>query len=170
MELQFELKGVDGLIDRMSKLTPKLQQATGRKSARRAMAIVRDAARERVRSLDDPESPQRIWKNVYIQQSRRQSAAVGGVVMRVGILGGARQYGDTRANRRSGRAGKSYATAGDKGNPGGDTWYWRFLEFGTRKMDARPFLLPALVGSAQSVLDKLTSELNNDLDTLAAER
>lgn len=170
MELQFEIHGAHQIIDRLSKITPKLQQATGRRSARRAMAIVRAAARSRVKALDDPGSPERIWKNVYLQQSRRQSAAVGGVVMRVGILGGARNYGNTKANRRAGKVGQSYATGGDKGNPGGDTWYWRFLELGTRKMDPRPFLLPALAENAQAVMNTLTSEMNDELDKLAAER
>ncbi len=38
-----------------------------------------------------------------------------------GVMGGAGQYANTKANVRKGRAGKSYNTAGDKGNPGGDT-------------------------------------------------
>lgn len=198
-DVQFELHGVNEIVAKLSTFSPKLQQAAGRKSARRAMAVVRAAARDAVRQHDDPESFERIWKNVYIQQSRRQSAAVGGVVMRVGVLGGARQYAKTKANVRKGRAGKSYKTGGDKGNPGGDTWYWRMLEFGhrvahgksgrikyTRKVTPRggfrnvpvtsgtqnvpayPFLLPALMNNAQSVLTTLTTELNREIDTIAA--
>lgn len=193
MDVQFELTGAEEIVAKLSTFSSKLQQAAGRRSARRAMAVVRAAAREAVRAHDDPESSERIWKNVYIQQSRRQSAAVGGVVMRVGVLGGARQYAGTRANRRAGRVGKTYKTGGDKGNPGGDTWYWRMLEFGhrvahgksgrvtprggfrnvpvtsgTQKVSAYPFLLPALQNNAQAVLTILTSELNRELDQIAA--
>jgi HK97 gp10 family phage protein len=169
-ELSLRLEGADAIIDQLSKFYPKLQQAAGRKAARKAMAIVRAAARDRVRQLDDSATPQRIWKNVFLQQSRRQSAAVGGVVMRVGILGGARQYANTKENRRKRRVGGEYKTLGDKGNPGGDTWYWRFIELGTERVAARPFLVPALERSAQAVLSTLVDELNIEITRIAAER
>lgn len=41
----------------------------------------------------------------------------------------------TRANRRQGRVGQESATA--------NAYYWRFLEFGTSKAAARPFIRPA---------------------------
>jgi len=169
-ELNIRVYGADAIIDRLSKFTPKLQQAAGKKSARKAMAIVRAAARDRVRQLDEEATPERIWKNVFLQQSRRQSKAVDGVVMRVGILGGARKYSNIRVNQRKNRVGKSYLTGGDKGNPGGDTWYWRFLELGTEKMAARPFLVPALERNAQAVLSTLVAELNSEITRIAAER
>lgn len=164
----FNIAGIDRLLDRMSVLPDKLQQQIGRRSARRAMLPVRDAARAAARAFDDPATKESIYRNVYIQQSARQSRRVGGVVMRVGVLGGARKYSDTRENRRAGRVGASYATLGDKGNPGGDTWYWRFLEFGTEKMRAQPFLRPALERNAQSVADALVTNISRDLDELAA--
>lgn len=167
-ELTFKLTGADTLVDRLSKFTSKLQVAAGRKSARRAMNIVRKAAIANVRKHDDPETAARIWRNIYVQQSRRQSQRVGGVVMRVGVLGGARQYANTAANRRSGKAGSSYKTLGDKGNPGGDTWYWRFLELGTERQPARPFLRPALENNVQGVTTTLITELTREIDQIAA--
>ncbi|WP_374987639.1 HK97-gp10 family putative phage morphogenesis protein, partial [Klebsiella pneumoniae] len=77
----------------------------------------------------------------------------GDPTFRVGVMGGARQYANTKANVRKGRAGKSYNTAGDKGNPGGDTWYWRFLEFGTEHAAARPIIRPALNGVDADVIN-----------------
>lgn len=44
-------------------------------------------------------------------------------MMRVGILGGARDMGKYGEFKGAG-----------KDNPGGDTFYWRFREFGTSKM------------------------------------
>ena len=41
------------------------------------------------------------------------------------------------------RHGKKYRKQGKKGKLSQDAWYWRFVEFGTRKMAARPFLRPA---------------------------
>lgn len=170
MDVSFRLTGADALADRLSKFTPKLQQAAGKRAARKAMTIVRKAAQNNIRQHDDPATPQRVWKNVYLQQSRRKSKAAGGVVMRVGILGGARQYGNTRENRRKRRVGGSYSTLGDKGNPGGDTWYWRFRELGTEHEPARPFLRPALENNVQAVSTTLIVELNREIDRIAAER
>jgi len=39
--------------------------------------------------------------------------------------------------------GKKYRNQGKKGNLSQDAWYARFVEFGTSKMTARPFLRPA---------------------------
>lgn len=38
-------------------------------------------------------------------------------------------------------------------------WRWHFVELGTSKMAAKPFLRPALDGNAQQVLDTLRVEL-----------
>lgn len=43
-------------------------------------------------------------------------------------------------------------------------FYFRFQEFGTRDIPARPFLLPALENNAQDVLDTLVSELKAALE------
>lgn len=117
--------------------------------------------------FDDPNTKRSIYRNVAIQYSARQSRQIGGVVMRVGIRGGAKRYVNTRENRRKRRVGQEYLGGGDKSAPGGDTFYWRFLEFGTEKMGARPFLRPALENNAQAVSDLLTMNVNRDLDELA---
>ncbi len=150
MDLIFRLTGADKIIDKLSKLPDKLQEAAGKRSARRAMAIVRKAAQEAAQRMDDPETPENIRRNVYLQQSRRGSKRIGGVLMRVGILGGASE--------------KQAAAA--KSNPGGATWYWRFKELGTENEPAEPFLRPALENNVAAVTDKLITELNSELDKL----
>jgi HK97 gp10 family phage protein len=144
----FRIDGAEAIVKKLKALPAKLQDAAGKRSARRAMAIVRSAARAGAQRLDDPTTGESIARNVYLQQSRRQSARVGGVVMRVGIIGGARK-------------------GGPGGGPGGDTFYWRFIELGTEKKAARPFLRPALEGNAGAVAQTLIAELNRELDGLA---
>jgi HK97 gp10 family phage protein len=163
----FELKGAKEFKDRLDKFPAKLQESAGRSAARKAMAIVRKAARAAAQRLDRQSTPEVIAKNVYLQQSRRGSKAIGGVMMRVGILGGARQYGNTKDNRRKGRVGASYKTLGDKGNPGGDTWYWRFLELGTENAPARPFLRPSLENNQSAVHAALAAGLDTAIDKIA---
>jgi HK97 gp10 family phage protein len=152
--LTFKLTGADKIIDRMSKFPVKLQEAASRRSVRRAMIPVRKAAQAAAKQFDDPQTGDRIWKNLYLQTSRRQSKRVGGVVMRLGVLGGANL-------RREGPSG-TYT-------PGGDTRHWSAArELGTETIPARPFLRPALESRALEVANTLVSELNKELDKLAA--
>ncbi|HEL8103645.1 TPA: hypothetical protein U0A68_004974, partial [Escherichia coli] len=55
-------------------------------------------------------------------------------------------------------------TGAGKGNPGGDTWYWRFLEFGTEHVAARPFMRPAMNGADAEVVSTFARELEKAVD------
>ena len=57
------------------------------------------------------------------------------------------------------RHGKKYRNQGKKGNLSQDAWYWRFLEFGTRKMRARPFLRPALEAKRREAVQAMKERL-----------
>jgi len=61
------------------------------------------------------------------------------------------------------RHGKKYRRQGKKGNLSQDAWYWRFVEFGTRKMRAQPFLRPALEAkrreAGQAMRDRLSERI-----------
>lgn len=155
MASTLQIKGGAELKKKLDALPEKIREAAGRRSARKAMAIVREAVRANLQQLkiDDPETTPNIIPNVYVQQSRRQSARIGGVVMRVGILGGAATPVEPDPNAEA--------------QPGGDTRHWRFVELGTEKVHARPFLAPALEKNAEEVLTTLTTELNKELDKIA---
>lgn len=169
MKFSVDVIGLDGLVARMKALPEKMQRRVYRTAARRAMIPVRDEARRRAAVIDDAATRESIAMNIAVQISAARSRAVGGVVVRVGVRGGAERYANTRRNARAGRAGKRYATGGDRGNPGGDTWYWRFIELGTSRQAARPFLRPALETQAQRVTDDLAQELSRGLDKLLSE-
>lgn len=148
-----EITGLDGVQARLRVLgnTRKAKNAATRAS-RKAMNIVRKAAIQNAKALDDKDSPTRIWKNIATQATKTRGTGM--VLMKVGVKGGARQYGASRENRRAGRIGQNYATQGDKKNPGGDTWYWRFLEYGSATNSATPFLRPALNSNLNQVQDE----------------
>jgi HK97 gp10 family phage protein len=148
-----QIKGGKELYAKMLTFAEKLREAAGRKAARRAMNIVRDDARARLGVIDRSSTPEDIRKNVYVQQSRRQSRRIGGVVMRVGVSGGARRPVEPDPNAEA--------------QPGGDTRHWRYVELGTEKVAARPFLVPALEQNAEAVLTTLITELNKEIDLLA---
>lgn len=69
------------------------------------------------------------------------------------------------------RHGKKYRKQGKKGNLSQDAWYWKFLEFGTSKMRARPFLRPALEAkrreAVQAMKDKLSERVELEAKALS---
>lgn len=151
-DVTFELSGAEEVNRRLAKVTdPKAVRRLARTAARRGMVIVRNAARDRAKTIDDPASPANIAKNIVVQESARAGRAEGGIVMRVGIRGG--------ANPRS----PALKVAG---LPGGDTRHWRYLEFGTEDTPAQPFMRQALEANAERVAQKITAELSAGLDKL----
>jgi len=92
------------------------------------------------------------------------------------ILQAARQNVSAQFTERSGtlrRSIKKSATA-PRGSNGftaeakvgvtGEGFYGRFLEFGTSKMPARPFMRPAVDAHAQEVVDLFASEMRRRIE------
>lgn len=136
------LTGAREVQRRLRDYPPKLQNKALRPAARSAMKIVRDAARVRARQFDDPDTPAQIWRLIVTQVGKMKEP---GVIMRVGVQGGARSRKD-----------KAYP------------WYWRLIELGSETMRARPFLRPSLDNNAQAVAAKFISESNARMDKLPA--
>lgn len=113
------------------------------------MNIVRDSAKSKAKTIDDPETAAKIWKNIVTQDSPKEGAQVGGVVMRVGVRGG---------------AGANQYSKDASGNPGGDTRHWRYIEFGTEHNPAAPFMRPALSDNVGPVTEKFANELSAEID------
>jgi len=156
---------MDATLRKMRELPVKLQKKGLRAALRKGAVIVRDAARNNARRVDDPQTRENIPKNITIQSSRRMPK--GDVGLRVGVMGGSKSYANTKDNVRGRRAGKSFATGGNSSNPGGDTFYWRFVELGTSKIRAQPFMVPALSNNVGKVIATVTSELSDQITKLA---
>ncbi|MEO6147018.1 MAG: HK97-gp10 family putative phage morphogenesis protein [Sulfuriferula sp.] len=62
------------------------------------------------------------------------------------------------------RHGKKYQKQGKKGNLSQDAFYWRFIEFGTAKMAAQPFMRPAFEARKQAALDAIQKKLLQRID------
>lgn len=160
------------ITQKFDELQKGMRNRFTRRGLRRGAAVVRNAVRRRAASLDDPETGESIAKNVTVQSSRRLSKP-GQIGFRVGIRGGAKKRDNVN-------------------NPGGDTWYWRFLEFGrgpvksgktkkqlankasgeffgdsVRPAAANPFMRPAMAESAEPAIDAVAISINADLDQLA---
>lgn len=152
-DIEFQLQGLDGVLKRLKALPKKVERKLLRRAVRKGATIIRDAARQNARAVDDPSTPESIEKNIVVQESSRLGRSEGGVAMRVGVRGGARAPANGDGD--------------GKANPGGDTFYWRFIEFGTSKMQARPFMRPAMENNIEAATQAVTDELNKGLDAAA---
>lgn len=151
MKMDIDIAGLQEVQRKLMRLgDEKRLKKSARSSLRKGAAPVRKSAREGAKRLDDPKTAEMIYKNVTIRGGgARGERRVGGAMVRVGILGGARdmsKYGEFKG--------------GGKANPGGDTWYWRFLEFGTSQHAARPFMRPALASNTGESTDLFVQDFN----------
>lgn len=150
----FDLQGVDELIAKMDGIQYDLRRKGGRFALRRAANVVRDAARANARELDDPETAANIAANIAVRFNPRTFRQSGDLEFRVGVLGGAKGYAAAAGEIR-GRG---------KANPGGDTFHWRFLEFGTRHSRAWPFMRRALVEQIEAATTEFVRQYDKALE------
>lgn len=162
----FALTGFENLYKTIADLKVNTRFKGGRSAMRKAANLLAERVKERAEKLDDPATSEKIAANVAVRFSPRIFKMSGDIGFRVGIMGGAKQYTDSKENKRIGRAGQSYETGGDKSNPGGDTWYWRLREFGTENSDAQPFMRPAIESSQQMIVNTFAAEYMKSIDRL----
>lgn len=148
MSTEFKIEGLDEVTRKLQTLgSQKVAKRIARKASRQAMNLVRDAARINAKAIDDPETAEKIFKNIVTQGGKSRNANE--VVMRVGVRGGASQ------NKHS------VSTAGLSG---GDTRHWRYKEYPTSKTVATPFMRPALANNIQQVTNKFVQVFDTELD------
>lgn len=146
MSVEFRMTGMEQFKQKMDRLgNPKKAKSIARKAARQAMNIVRDSARLNARAVDDPETAEKIFKNISVAAGRSRDPNV--IVMRVGVRGGA-----------------SFSNKNPPKLSGGDTRHWRWVEFGSANNIAVPFMRPALSSNFQQVADKFAQVFNTEID------
>jgi HK97 gp10 family phage protein len=145
MANEFSLHGLDGALAKMRAISRDVATKGTRAAGTRAMRIVRDAARARARQLDDPKTASNIAKAITTRYDGKASKREGGVVVKVGVVGGAKPR------------------KGDE-----DMGHWRLLEFGTSQMRAQPFMRPALEQNVDAVTDAFVQALEPAIDKAIA--
>lgn len=162
-----KMNGVEELSKKLEGLKYDMARKGGRFALRKAAQVIRDQARNNAQRVNDPETAATISRNITERWASRFAKSSGDLMFRVGIQGGVfgklqgditGAYGDkfTKATRKRG------AINGDL--PGGDTRHWGYLEFGTEKMAARPFMVPAMEQAAQAATDKFIATYTLALD------
>lgn len=153
-EVELNITGLDEFNRKIAELKDvKKVRSRARAAARKAMKIVQLSAQIGAAYIDDPKTREDIQKNIVIRNGKTRN--MGTVIMRVGILGGA------AVNAKTNRA-KLAAL------PGGETVYWRYIEFGTSKIPATPFMRPALEQNIQKVTDEFCKTFQKSIETAIA--
>ena len=146
MSVEFNIEGLDEVQEKLKRLAnPRLMKNAARRSMRKAMAIVRDSARNAAKGIDDPQTSEKIWKNIAIAAGKTRNQNE--VVMRVGVRGGA-----------------SFSNPNPPNTSGGDTRHWRWLEFGSVHNPPTPFLRPALQNNIHAVTNSFAENFNKEID------
>lgn len=146
MSVEFNIEGLDEVQEKLKRLgNPRLMKNAARRSMRKAMSIVRDSARANAKGLDDPQTAEKIWKNIAIAAGKTRNPNE--VVMRVGVRGGA-----------------SFSNPNPPNTSGGDTRHWRWIEFGSVHNPPVPFMRPALQNNIQAVMSSFAHNFNAEID------
>lgn len=136
-----EIAGLAQVVANLRALPEAIAGKNGgpiRQALFQAAKRIRDEARARV-PLDDSEGAQPPHlRDEIIMKRDPNPRSVDNAAERyiVTVKYKAKKYKNTKRNRRLGIVGNKYQHFGD-------FYYWRFLEFGTSEMPARPFLRPA---------------------------
>jgi HK97 gp10 family phage protein len=154
---QVRLGDLHALEAKLKNVTDELKYKGGRAALRKAANVVRDTAIAGARGIDDPDTAEQIAKNIVVRWSTKTFKRTGDLAFRVGVLGGAKSPGK-KLQELGEVAGRG------KANPGGDTWYWRLVEFGTARAGARPFMRPALAHSTGPAIETFIKEYGRALD------
>lgn len=152
--MSVDIKGLKELQEALNQLPEKIQGRPVRSAVGAAAKVVMDEARRRV-----PVDSGQLKKAIYRGRSRSMSAR-GKETYVVAVRKGKAKYANTQKNRRLNRVGKNYQTRGE-------AYYWRFLEFGTAKMPARPFLRPAFESKKEEAVMVLQQKLLEAIDKTA---
>lgn len=146
-----KIEGLDDVIAAMLALPDSITKNAAPFAMRKGANVVAREAKARA-----PVRTGNLRDRIAVRKRKRKPAGVA-IAYSVGILGGASAtYGNTKSNRRKGLVGKSYQKQ--------DTaFYWRFLEFGTEKLAAKPFLRPAFDAAGQAAIDAIADGFRTGL-------
>jgi len=149
MQLDVDVKGLAEIERKLKLLPERVGNNAMRRALRKGANVIRDAARANAKRIDDPETREQIWKNIAVSGGgRKRERQAGGVMMRVGVRGGARPL----------------KKGTDTGLPGGNTTHWRFVEFGTSEARAQPFMRPAAASSAGAAYQAFAAAAPAEID------
>ena len=151
-----KLEGVDELKRALADATKQIRTKAVRGALRKAGQVISKEAKQAAPVISAPtktRKPGTVKKAIAVRNSKfARQAGDEGVFVGVRPLRGARQ-------KKLGKAGAK--------NPN-DPFYWRFIEFGTKKMKARPFLRPAADSQGETAIKTFMDSVIPQIEKLNA--
>lgn len=144
-----QLKGLEAIKAKMKFLGEDGGRYAAGVALRKAAKVIAQQAAENAKALDDSGTGRSIESNMTVRLSGKYQKATGNPKARIGIAGGARP--------------PKKGTKVDK-SPKAATPYWRFFEFGTSKMAARPFFRRSVDQAGAESVDRFTLEMSKGID------
>ena len=145
MELQ-HIKGLSELSAALKELPNRIARNALRQSVARGAVVIRDEAKARAPVSTTPPAPGdplpgTLKRSIVIKHDKDRSILTSQTYV-VAV-----------------RQGKKYRNQGKKGNRSQDAYYWRWVEFGTVKMAARPFMRPAFEAQKEAAVQEIARVL-----------
>ena len=160
---EFELKGLEELKAALQQMPDRIRKRAVGKALRAAGRLVRDEARVRTPVLSEPAKNRRpgvLKRAIAVRRSKLAARQ-----RMVGVFVNVRPLQSVLSGTKSATRKAALGKAGSN-NPN-DPFYWRFVEFGTRKMRAQSFLAAAAkkLPQAADVFIRVAGDEINRLDT-----
>lgn len=167
--VELKVTGLDGVLDLLKKLPPEVVSKRGgpvRAALRKGALVIKKEAQANVRKIvAEPNiggrndlSTGELEKAIRVNRGKVPPGFKGEkAIVWLGKV--TRKYANTKHNVRKQRVGQSY----DLEPP---QFYGRFLEYGTSRMRAHPWLRPAAETKAQEAVNAITKELVNRLNAI----
>jgi HK97 gp10 family phage protein len=146
MSVTGQLEGAEELSLKLKGLIDDIKFKGGRFALRKAGQVLESAVVSEMMRFDREQTREQIFRNVKLRFSPKRFQSSGDIMFRLGILGGAA------------------SKASNESNPGGDTYYWRFLEFGTERVVGRRPMTRAVMGKESEIKQTFIREYNKALD------
>lgn len=144
------IEGLEDVLAAMAALPDSITKNAAPFAMRKGANVIAKEAASRA-----PVRTGNLKKLIAVRKRKRKPADVA-IAYSVGVLGGAAStYGDTKGNRKKQRVGKMLQEQ--------NAYYWRFLEFGTEKMKAKPFLRPAFDSAGEDAIDAIAEGFRTGL-------
>lgn len=161
MATNVRMSGMDSIQRNMRELrelmSPRSRASPLLPALRAAGKIVQRDARSRVRKKSGT-----LERNIIVARVRKGRLPPEATeAVEVTVRYKARPYKNNRGNRRRGRVDKEWADYGP-------LFYGRFLEFGTSRMPAYPFLRPAFDSSSSTLPGVIQGELARSIEAAVA--
>lgn len=131
--ITYKLKGADELSRVFRTLPQDMQRQVVVPAAKDAMDLVLVDAKDRASRIDDPATPNNIALNIAMVEDTKFFNETGATKISVGV----------RKTKR--------------GQRGGNTFYWWWVELGTARSRAQPFMRNALAQNRQAVFQEFLS-------------